>query len=108
MGFHAACDMSIHKINLDKNESGPIYNKHTVIGAGETRQINFCIDLEETEFYQFKFDDIRGDSYKQDIQIVYKTAQNGLKVPEYFSTSEPELEETKEEKEKRISSIRTL
>lgn len=100
--------MSIHKINLDKNESGPIYNKHTVIGAGETRQINFCIDLEETEFYQFKFDDIRGDSYKQDIQIVYKTAQNGLKVPEYFSTSEPELEETKEEKEKRISSIRTL
>lgn len=106
VGFHAACDISIYKINHDKNDYSPIYNKHTVIGAGEIRQLKFNVDLEETEFYQFRFDDIRGDSYKQDIQIVHNVSSSGLKLPEYFSTSEPELDETKEEKEERINSIR--
>ena len=105
VGFHAACDISVHKSISSDDRHKPMWNNHMVIGRADVKEIKIWVDLNETEFYRFEFFDIRGDHYKQDIIIVFEV-KNNEKLPIYISTSEPVMIKTKEEREATHNSMR--
>lgn len=102
VGFHAACDISIQSYSKEINEYRTLFSPHIVIDKSSVEEIKGRIDLSEFEHICFNFLDIKGNTYRQKIVVTYGSVGRG-KLPIRLSTIEPELIETKEEREKRVN-----
>ena len=101
VGYHAACDITIYSYDQETDTPKRIHDKHTIIGMSENAELNFKINYDETEFYFIEFLDIGGNRYSQRILFPYKT-DGIIKYPEYCYTSEPEMVETRKERDLRL------
>lgn len=87
VGFHAACNISLHTNNPDK-ERKTLYAKHLTLAANNQSEINITIDSAESERYEFFYFDIRGNSYTQEL-IIESNEDNGVRHIVSCSTLEP-------------------
>ncbi|MBE6740285.1 MAG: hypothetical protein E7565_08215 [Ruminococcaceae bacterium] len=105
LGLHAACGIRVLENDQDDTENAVIYGNRFAIAANKEFTIDFCMNLDKTEYYFFDYKDIGDNFYRQEFRAVYND-HHGIKLPEHFIALEPELIQTKKEREEKIKRIR--
>ena len=105
LGFQAACGITMLESDQDDTKNEIVYNKRFAIAANSETEIKVSLDLNKTERYIFDFNDIEDNFYSQEVEAVCKD-YHGVKLPEHFVAFEPQLIQTKKEREEKFERIR--
>lgn len=90
VGLQAACDVCLYNNQDNLNESNIVWNEHMLIPQNSTKQIEFKLDLTESECYKFVFYDVKSNRYEQEIKAVCTYSKDD-KVIKAFLVLEPRL-----------------
>lgn len=96
VGFHAACDIYLYDGDMDETDPCALYKDHLTLAANNQKEITVSVNLYKSERYKFRYYDIRGDKYEQD--LVFEVSYDDPRSIVSFGTLEPKLLLTKEER----------
>lgn len=105
LGLQAACGITMLENDQDDSEPKTVYSKRFAIAANAETEIKVTLNLNKTESYFFDFKDIGDNFYRQRVGSVCKD-HHGIKLPEHFIAFEPQLIQTKKEREEKFERIR--
>jgi len=81
---------------MDETDPCALYKDHLTLAANNQKEITVSVNLYKSERYKFRYYDIRGDKYEQD--LVFEVSYDDPRSIVSFGTLEPKLLLTKEER----------
>lgn len=101
LGLQAACSIRIFQNNQDLPQPYTIYDSRCAIAASKEIELDIETDLYNTEYYFFKYYDIKGNLYIQEFRAVINESA-GDKSLDHFNILEPKMIQTKKEREEKF------